>query len=58
VNSYFPPGSILTGDPSLESRDVSDALRDVIAVGFAFLFISSVGVGFAFAMFCLLFVGL
>ena len=60
IGSYAPSNSILlpAADTPLERLDISDTFRDIIAVGFAFLFVSSVGIGFAFALFVALFVEL
>lgn len=59
IGSYAPSNSILIpSSPTLESSDIPDTLRDIVAVGFAFLFVSSVGIGFAFSLFCLFFVDL
>jgi len=60
IGSYAPSNSILlpATDTPLERLDISDTFRDIIAVGFAFLFVSSVGIGFAFTLFVALFVEL
>jgi len=56
----FPPlprGSISdSGSPPLERLNLSETVKDIAALAFTFLFLGSVGIGFAVSMFILFFV--
>lgn len=52
----LPLGSLVPFSPPLEPLDIREAVKDIIALAFAFLFLGSVGIAFAFGLFVLLFV--
>lgn len=54
----LPPGSILSADLPLPRSQLVQAMRDVIAVSVAFLFLSITAVGVVAGGFILLFVGI
>lgn len=52
----LPPGSILSADLPLPRSEIVQAMRDVLRVSLAFLFVSITAAGFAAGGFILLFV--